>query len=212
MTVLSPPPPPRHAPDPTHFAARRLVIAPDSRHRTDIVIGAHHLEIGTRSVALDDIEAVSYSTHRGHTNLVQQRIRRRIRLETPEGALVLKLGEQRFGRHDGRRDAAVFDAIVRLLYERVEPRLRRLRVEHLRTGGQLWFGSLRLAPEGISVEGIRRATTWPWRSAPLAELRGDHVALTEGDRDERVVWRVDATTPDAVMLPELLWSAAAALL
>jgi hypothetical protein len=212
MTVLSAPPPKHLLADATALAAQRLVLAPGTRHQTEVVIGSHRLDIGGRSVALDDIEAVAYSTRRRQANLVQRRIRRRIGLALPDDGLVLELGTRRFGRQDADRDAAAFDALVRVLHERVEPRLRRRRVAHLCAGGELTLGPLTLASSGLTVRIPAGERVWSWRSTPLAELRGDHVALVDGGRDGSVHCRIDADIPDAVMLPELLWSASAALI
>lgn len=212
MTVLTAPPPKHLLADATALAAQRLLLAPGTRHQSEVVIGSHRLEIGGRSVALDDIEAVAYSTRRRHANLVQGRIERRIELCLPDDSMKLQLGARRFGRQDADREAAAFDAIVRVLHERVEPRLRRGRVAHLRAGGELVLGPLTLASDGLTVRSPAGERVWSWRSTPLAELRGDHVALVDGGRDERVQCRIDADVPDAVMLPELLWSASAALI
>ena len=212
MTVLTAPPPKHLLAEATALAAQRLVLAPGTRYQTEVVIGSHRLDIGGRSVALDDIEAVAYSTRCGQANLVQRRIRRRIRLELPGDAVVLELGARRFGRQDADREAAAFDALLRVVHERVEPRLRRRRVAHLCAGGELTLGPLTLASTGLTVEGAGGGGVWPWRSTPLAELRGDHVALVDGGRNGSVHCRIDADIPDAVMLPELLWSASAALI
>ena len=212
MTVLTAPPPKHLLADVTALAARRLLLAPGTRHQSEVVIGSHRLEIGGRSVALDDIEAVAYSTRRRHANLVHRRIERRVELCLPDDPMVLQLGARPFGRQDADREAAAFDAIVRVLHERVEPRLRRLRVAHLRAGGELVLGPLTLAAAGLAVRSPAGERVWSWRSTPLAQLRGDHVALVDGGRDERVLCRIGADVPDAVMLPELLWSASAALI
>jgi hypothetical protein len=212
MTVLTAPPPKHFLADATALAAQRLVVAPGTRHHSEVVIGSHRLEIQGRSVALDDIEAVSYSTRRRQANLVQRRTRRRIALALRDDAVALELGTRRFGRQDADREAAAFDALVRVLHERVEPRLRRRRVAHLCAGGELTIGPLTLAAAELTVRGADGERVWPWRSTPLAELRGDHVALIDGGRNGNVHCRIDADIPDAVMLPELLWSASAALI
>ncbi|MFN3217526.1 MAG: hypothetical protein ACE367_13610 [Acidimicrobiales bacterium] len=212
MTVLTAPPPKQFLADATALAAQRIVLAPGTRRHTEVVIGSHRLEIQGRSVALDDIEAVSYSTRLGQANLVQRRTRRRIALALRDDTLVLELGTRRFGRQDAVREAAAFDALVRVLHERVEPRLRRRRVQHLCAGGALTLGPLTLASTGLSVAGPDGERVWPWRSTPLAELRGDHVALVDGGPKGNVHCRIDADIADAVMLPELLWSASAALI
>jgi hypothetical protein len=212
MTVLTAPPPKHFLAEAAAPAVQRLLLAAGTRHETELVIGSHRLEIGGRSTALDDIASVAYSTRRGHANLVQRRITRRIRLGLPDGSMALELGARRFGRQDADREAAAFDAVVRVLHDRVEPRLRRHRVAHLCAGGELVLGPLTLAAAGLTVRGPGGERVWPWRSTPLAELRGDHVALIDGGRDGDVHCRIDADIPDAVMLPELLWSASAALI
>lgn len=212
MTVLTAPPPKHLLADATALAAQRIVVAPGTRHHTEVVISSHRLDIAGRSVALDDIDSVAYSTRRRQANLVQRRIRRRIRLGLPDGALVLEFGAQRFGRQDAAREAAAFDAVVRVLHERVEPRLRRRRVEHLCAGGALKLGPLTLASTGLTVGSADGERVWPWRSTPLADLRGDHVALVDGGPHGTIHCRIDADIADAVMLPELLWSASAALI
>jgi hypothetical protein len=188
------------------------VLAPSTKRHTEVVIGTHRLAIGARSIALDDIGGVAYSTHPTHANLVQRRIRRRIWLAVPDGSLNLELGTRRFGRQDGDREADAYQALVRVLHERVEPRLRRDRVAHLRAGGQVRIGRLTLAPNGLTLDAGDGTRVWPWRSIPLAELRGDHVALVDCGRNNDVHCLIDARIPDAVMLPELLWSASAALI
>ena len=212
MTAPTAPPPIDVRRDLGAPVPQRLVVAPGTRHQTDVVVGAHRLAIGGRSVALDDIERVAYSVHRAQANLVQRRFRRRVWLGASDDAIVLELGTRPFGRQEGDREAAVFDAIVRVLHERVEPRLRRRRVAHLCDGGLLRLGPLTLTSTGLEVSCAEGVRSWPWRSAPPAELRGDHVALLDRSRDGGAHCRIDAPIPDAVMLPELLWSASAALI
>ncbi|MEM7286948.1 MAG: hypothetical protein AAF480_11400 [Actinomycetota bacterium] len=158
-------------------------------------------------VDLDSVTAISYSAKRRRHRGLARRVTRAISLWRADGApFVIELDGGTLGHSLEEPQRAAYGAITGALYAATEPRLRAEALRRMAAGDVVGLGHWRLDDRGLhDGAGLSIA----WEHLPTAVLDGEAVAITHRLECGRVEHRrLSMSTPNAVLLPELLDEAA----
>jgi hypothetical protein len=199
-------------PFPTYVVPTSVVVPIAWRATAECSVNETGIGWNDVALAYTQITSVAYGTQVRTVNLVQRRVMRRLRIDSATGdCLDIHLARRPFGPRAEMPQQTAFALIVASLHEMVEPRLRARYLRAIAAGDTVTVGPISMNDVGMIHESDPLGRPRGWDRLPIALLEADHVLVESAVAGfDQKPWVLDAMTPNAVLLPELLAEAAEA--
>ena len=190
-----------------------VAVAANSLWPKNLSVHADRIEWGEDVIRFDEVQHFAYEIYRHRTAIVPAHTGYVLALWTADREHSIELVSSAFSRRSTKADTEMmFQALVAIVHARVGERLNREFVQRLRNRETVTIGKLKLRWSGLVYKRRFREHTLSWDEVAGAEFVAGNVVLHRVHKDEtRPFFKIPMAAPDAVLMPDLVHLAAAAL-